>query len=217
MKKIVILLSLIVILLSLSGFSLVKTEYFNETDLYDVQKIYETEEIEACALGRTKTYMDYRTVTNTSSTQYWYIKNVMHTDEKTGFLLDEDGFIGVALGTYFGPVGSRYYITLESGVVIPVIKIDQKDDRHTDSNGCAQRWDGSVFEFVIDSDIADRYYGHYANGLVLQGNYSNYYLYQGSIVKIEKVLDEKRDDYVTYLIEDLSPVDYSIFDYASGY
>lgn len=217
MKRLFLLLILVLLTLAFSGFKLEQDGKFNETDLYETQKIYETQEIDACALGRTKTYMDYRAITNTASVQYWYIRNNMEVDETTGFLLDADGFIGVALGSYFGPIGSRYYITLDTGIVLPVVKIDEKADRDTDSNGCAQRWDGSVFEFVIDSSIADNYYGRYGNGLVLQGNFSNYYLYEGSIEKIEEVLDEKKDNYVTYSLNPLSPADYSIFDYASGY
>ena len=217
MKKALGILTILIMMICLSGFKLTKDGSFNDTDLYDTEKIYETEEINACALGETKTYMDYRSITNTSSIQYRYIKANMTVDNKTGFLLDDEGFIGVALGSYFGNIGTRYYITLDNGVVLPVVKIEEKADRDTDYEGCAQRYDGSVIEFVVDKDIANSYYGHYANGLVLQGNYSNYYIYDGSIEKIERCLDEKKQDYVTYDLKDKEPEDYSIFNYASGY
>lgn len=217
MKKAITLISIVLIMTLSAGFKLVPDGSFSDSNLYDLQKIYEVEEVEACALGRTKTYMDYRAITNTSSSQYWYIRNYMEVDETTGFLLDEDGFIGIALGSYFGPIGTRYYITLDTGIVLPVVKIEEKADKDTDSKGCAQKWDGSVIEFVINADIANNYYGYYGNGLVLQGNFSNYSIYQGSIEKIERVLDEKIDNYVTYKLNSISPVDYSIFNYASGY
>lgn len=217
MKKALTFLSIILLTVALAGFTNDKSDHFNTEDLYDYQKEYVAKEVGTCALGNTKTYMDYRAVTDPSSVQYWFIKENMTVDQKTGFLLDEDGFIGVALGSYYGTIGDRYYFTLDSGVVLPVIKIDEKADRDTDASGCYHTLDGSVIEFVIDRNIADEYYGHYANGLVLQGNFANYYLYNGDIVKVEKVTDEKRSDYVTYVESPtLIPTD-NIFEYASGY
>lgn len=190
---------------------------FDVSSLYDYQKEYESEEVNACALGKTKTYMDYRATTDPTSEQYWYIRNYMEVDEKTGFLLDEDGFIGAALGSYYGNIGDKYYFTLDSGVTIPIVKIEEKADRDTDASGCYHRLDGSVIEFVIDSDIAGDYFGTYRNGLVLQGNYANYSIFKGEIEKVEKVSDKKREDYVTYVDSpDLMPSE-NIFEYASGY
>ena len=46
-----------------------------------------------------KTYMDYRAITDTSSAQYQFI----HSDQimicEDGFLRDDEGFIGVAMGS----------------------------------------------------------------------------------------------------------------------
>lgn len=189
----------------------------NLDNLYIYQKRYTSQDVGACALGQAKSYMDYRAVTDPTSPQYWFIKNNMEVDTSTGLLLDEDGFIGVALGSYYGVIGDRYYFTLDSGVVLPVVKIDEKADKDTDENGCYHLSDGSVIEFVIDSYYANEFFGYYNNGLVLQGNFANYHVFKGSIIKAEKVLDEERRDFVTYAdVEDLIP-DPSIFDYASGY
>lgn len=217
MKKVLSITLLILMLVTLSGFTDEQSDSFDVNDLYDYQKEYVAEEVGVCALGRTKTYMDYRSVTNPTSVQYWFIRENMEVDEKTGFLLDEDGFIGVALGSYYGKIGDRYYITLDSGVVLPVVKIDEKSDRDTDSTGCYHTGDGSVIEFVIDKDVANEFYGYYANGLVLQGNFSNYSTYRGSITKVEKVTDEKRTDYVTYVDSPIILPNENIFEYASGY
>lgn len=216
MKKILAILSTILLITVLSGFTIESGDFDNE-ELYDYQKEYVAEEVGACALGNTKTYMDYRSVTDPSSKQYWFIRDNMEVDPLTGFLLDEDGFIGVALGSYYGNIGDRYYFTLDSGVVLPVVKVDEKSDRDTDSTGCYHTGDGSVIEFVIDKDVANEYYGYYANGLVLQGNFSNYPIYKGSIVKVEKVTDEKRKDYVTYVDSPVIIPNENIFEYASGY
>jgi len=223
MKTVVSLLVITLLaLLTLSGsymkeYKAPEKEGFKLETLYDYQKEYKTEDAGVCAANDTKTYMDYRAITDTSSKQYKFIQENMTVDDKTGFLYDKDGFIGVALGSYYGEIGDRFYFTLDSGVVLPVIKIDSKADAHV-VNGCAHAGDGSVIEFVIDREKADEFFGQYGNGLVLSGNYNNYDLFHGEIVKVEKVLEEKNDSYVTYvdnLNPDLDRQDY--FNYASGY
>lgn len=213
MKK---LLLLLIFALLLCGFKDVKVE-FSLDDLKEYQKEYVSEEVDVCSTNKTKTYMDYRAITDTSSTQYKYIRDNMVLDEQTGFLVDEDGFIGVALGSYYGVIGDRYYFTLDSGVVLPLVKVEEKADGDT-NGGCYHYSDGSVIEFVIDKDVASEYFGSYSNGLVLSGNYNNYSLFKGEIAKVEKVADEKKEDYVTYVEKEEVPFNNDdIFDYASGY
>lgn len=213
MKK---LLLLLIFGLLLCGFKDVEVE-FSLDDLKEYQKEYVSEEVDVCSTNKTKTYMDYRAITDTSSTQYKYIRDNMVLDEQTGFLVDEDGFIGVALGSYYGVIGDRYYFTLDSGVVLPLVKIEEKADGDT-NGGCYHYSDGSVIEFVIDKDVASEYFGSYSNGLVLSGNYNNYSLFKGEIAKVEKVADEKKEDYVTYVEKEEVPFNNDdIFDYASGY
>lgn len=166
--------------------SRVMAEEFSLDDLADYQKTYMSEEIEVCSTSSVKTYMSYRLITSTTSAQYRYISGYMTVDLETGLLIDEDGFIGVALGSYFGEIGSRYYITLDTGVVLPVVKIESKADEHT-HNGCSASSDGSVIEFVIDTDIASSYFGTATNGYILSGNFNNYDIFNGSIIAIEKV------------------------------
>ena len=201
----------------LGGFSFKNSGAFTQRNFYDIERKYETREVGACAFGAVKSYMDYRAITNTSSRQYRFIRNYMEVDKTTGFLHDEDGFIGVALGSYYGVIGSRYYFTLDSGVTLPVVKIDEKDDRDTDASGCYHLYDSSVIEFVIDSDIANSYYGHYGNGLVLQGNFANYPLFRGNIVKVEEVLEEENPEHVSYGVYSEKDEGYSPFVYGSGY
>ena len=222
MKKIISILIVLSVLTILSGYTLGETKEdesksFDINNLYDYQKEYKSKEIDVCAIGKTKTYMDYRATTSKSSNQYQFMRKNMYVDDKTGFLFDKDGFIGVALGSFYGEIGDRFYFTLENGAVLPLVKIEEKSDVDTDPTGCYHTCDFSVIEFVIDKDVANEYFGYYGNGLVLQGNYANYPLFNGGIVKVEKVLDEKNDSYVTY--ENIEPIvmDYSIFNYASGY
>lgn len=181
-------------------------------------KIFKTESIETCGIGSVKSYMDYRAITDPSSRQYRFIQEYMTVDEETGFLYDKDGFIGAALGSFYGVIGDRFYFTFENGVTIPIVKIESKANIDTDSKNCYNPNDNSVIEFVIDRDIANEYFGYYGNGLVLQGNYGNYPLFKGRILKVEKVLDEDTDATIEYHAgQDNSIEDSNIFYYASGY
>lgn len=226
MKKYFKLLTLILVVLIFSGFTYIddsseeetnESGAFNIDDLYDYQKEYVGEEISVCASGTAKTYMDYRATTVRSSRQYQFIHNNLTVDETTGFLYDEDGFIGAALGSFYGEIGDRFYFTLESGVVLPIVKCEEKADEDTDSSGCYHTSDNSVIEFVIDKNYALDYFGRLSNNYVLNGNYNNYELFKGSIVKAERVTDEKSENYVTYSSDSSSVTQYDIFEYGSGY
>lgn len=135
-----------------------------------------------------KTYMDYRKITNVSSPQYQYIYNsgeVYICDD--GFIRTVDGkdYIGVALGSYFGDIGNRYIFTLDTGVELRVIKIEEKADIHTDSNGYQHKSDGSIIEFVVDTEKMS--YAKEENGHIYSGNFNNNEWLKGKIIRIEKV------------------------------
>ena len=220
MKKIVVIISILIMMACLSAFTIEddnEIDTFSLENLIDYQKKYATEELEVCASNSAKTYMDYRMTTVVSSRQYQFIHNELTIDYNTGFLVDDDGFIAVALGSYYGQIGDRFYFTLDSGIILPLVKAEEKADVDTDSSGCYHLDDSSVMEFVIDDDYAAAYFGSRSNGLVLDGNYNNYYLFSGDIVKVERVLDEYNDKYVTYSIEPQITKKDNIFNYASGY
>lgn len=176
-----------------SGFT---ADQFSLSKLKNYKKEFKSVSIGACSTSSTKTYEDYRLITSVGSAQYQYIHNHCTVDEETGFLIDEDGFMGVAMGFSFGAIGSRYYIELDSGITIPVVKVDAKAAEHA-SNGCSANSDASVIEFVIDTDKAMAYFGG-ANGLASSGNFNNYKYLKGKIVDIEQVLDERIEDGVVY-------------------
>lgn len=134
-----------------------------------------------CSDSSVKTYMDYRAITDKSSNQYRYIQAHM-TVGADGFLYDEDGSIGVALGSHFGPIGSKWEIVLDTGITFKAVKIDEKADRHV-YNGCQHKQDGSVIEFVIDS----RKFEKASNGYVWQGNFNNNPDFKGKISAMYKV------------------------------
>lgn len=224
MKKTAFCAFMIILMMVMSGFTYINNDNseeegynFNLDALYDYQKEYKTEELSVCSGNTAKTYMDYRMTTVVDSRQYQFLNYKCYVDRQTGFLYDEDGFIAVALGSYYGEIGDRFYFTLDSGIVLPLVKGEEKADEDTDYTGCYHTYDGSVIEFVIDSDYASRYFFSNDNGLVLNGNYNNYSLFRGSIVKVEKVLDEKSEKIVTYQIDNEPPKNIDIFNYASGY
>lgn len=137
-----------------------------------------------CSTSSTKSYMDYRTITSKTSKQYRYIKEYMTVSED-GFLHhNTTDRIGVALGSVFGPIGTYWDVTLDTGITLHLVKIDEKDDSHT-INGCQHTNDGSVIEFVIDSK-SDAFKPHIAsNGYIYQGNFNNNPQLQGTLSYIQ--------------------------------
>lgn len=140
--------------------------------------------IELCAEGNTtKSYMDGATVTDTTSNQYQLLSQ-MHVNDR-GHYETDDGFLAIALGSYYGPVGTKYIITLDSGVQLKAIKADEKADEHM-IGGCTHYQDGSMMEFILDSETAANYYGE-VNGYVAGGNLNNIDMWKGAIVSIQRV------------------------------
>jgi hypothetical protein len=195
-KKVLIGMAAASMLVVTAGFS---AEDFNVADLKHYRKEFKSESVGACTTSSVKTYEDYRMITATGSAQYKYIHNHM-TVLDNGLLVDEEGFIGVALGYLFGGIGSRYYVELDSGITLPVVKVDEKADRDA-PNGCTASSNDAI-EFVIHSGLARDYFGG-ANGFVLNGNFNNSKYFRGGIKDIEKVLDERieLESGVTYIDE----------------
>lgn len=160
-----------------------------EIDETNIEKYtYNKETVGVCSTSSVKTYMSYKAITTVSSAQYKYIHNYMYVDSETGLLRHKEypEYIGVALGTYYGKIGSMYEFTLDTGKVLKVVKVDVKSDLHT-YNGCYHREDGSVIELVIDPAIAKNYYGRGSNGYILNGNFNNSPDFYGKIVDVKKV------------------------------
>lgn len=131
--------------------------------------------------------MDYRAITSTTSLQWSCLYedgnfelsngNIVNDD---GILKTHDGYIAVAMGSYFGDIGSKFRITTDDGNVFNVIKVEAKSDAHTDSNNIVCLSNGSIIEFVVDLDNLKSNYSSWWNFNEIDG-------YSGSIIKIEKV------------------------------
>lgn len=124
--------------------------------------------------------MDYKYITDSSSPQYKLIYS-NSIEVCTDGLLRSGEYIGVALGSKFGVIGDKFLITLNTGKQFKAIKIDEKDDRHT-VDGCHHANDGSLIEFVIDTDLAKQTY----SDAIIMGNFDYIDLFSGEVTKIER-------------------------------
>lgn len=97
-----------------------------------------------------KSYMDYRTITSVESNQY-KLQQIASTDE-SGIRKVNDRYC-IAVGSYYSTTIGQYIdVELENGEVIHGILADCKDDKHTDSKNQIHAIDGSVVEFVVDTN-----------------------------------------------------------------
>lgn len=146
--------------------------------------VVEEFDIPESAKTSTKTYMDYRAITLRDTAQY----RIIHSDEisidERGFLVTKDGFIGAALGTHFGPVGSKYIFNLDNGEQLKIIKVEVKSDAHTCSHGILDG-SGAAIEFVIDGKTDWMRDKVAPNGLIFGGNFNKYF--NGKIESVWRV------------------------------
>lgn len=141
------------------------------------------ENVQVCSISSVKSYMEYSKITNKSSKQWKYINTSGKIKIENGYLMEGE-YIGVALGSYFGEIGTKYIFTLDTGKQIKVVKVEEKSDNDT-INGCYQKYDKSVIEFVIDTHA----FAKSKNGYVNNGNFNNLEQFKGNIAKIERVLE----------------------------
>lgn len=129
-----------------------------------------------------KAYMDYRTITNTSTPQYDLQKRC-YTD-CDGFRRQTDDYV-VALGSYYSTeIGDRFEITLDTGVTFTAILGDQKADCDTDDlnqyTPIGSDNKKNVVEFVVDADQISK-------KSRMLGDMSNSYGFTGNIISIRRL------------------------------
>lgn len=131
-----------------------------------------------------KTYMDYRKITNETSGQWKLIHDKLTVCDD-GMLRDSDGRAAVALGSYFGEIGStwRFYLD-DNGTIktVDVIKTDAKADVDTEADNIIGIPAGDVIEFVIDSEA----FPVWENGYAMGGNFNNIEEYRGEVIGWEE-------------------------------
>lgn len=102
-----------------------------------------------------KPWMDYRSVTDTASAQWAIISQAVHRDDG---LLEVDGCILVALGSYWGPVGTTYRAVI-GGRTVYLMKGDAKQDQHTYGGYGYEGQNGHLIEAIVDTDYLDEMAG----------------------------------------------------------
>lgn len=149
-------------------------------ELYDVG-YYETGNSEY------KPYEDYWMITDTTSKAYQFLNGADVQVNSEGYLIYQDEYYCVALGHYFGDIGDKFLITLDSGFQFKVIIGDMKSHLHTDELRYAHQ-NGHIVEFIIDSNHP---YMHSINikyhGLINVADSK----FQGSIINIERIEEIK--------------------------
>ena len=134
------------------------------------------EEIKVVSSSTVKTYMSYTAVTNTASLQYQILSQAEHASNG---LMYYDGYICIALGSQYGPVGTKYYMTI-GGTVYKFIKADAKADIHTANGAGWTGMDGHIIECIVDMDKLD-------SRAAFSGNCN--VLIPGSITKILRIIE----------------------------
>ena len=141
--------------------------------------------LKPCSESSVKSYMERSAITDETSEQHAFIEENM--EAVNGHWVDKEGYIGVALGSWFGEIGTRWIFELDSGIKLYTVKIEHKADIHT-IDGCQHSVDGSVIEFVIDSETNPYWIG--SNGYIVNGNFNNLEHFKESIISVRK---EKKD------------------------
>lgn len=123
-----------------------------ETDEQDLLPNYNNMSVPS--INSIKSYMDYRCITLKSSRQYALQNSLAYTGEQ-GIRMVGDRYC-IAVGSYYTTTIGQYIdVELENGKVIKGILADCKDDKHTDSTNRINP-NGSVVEFVVDTDALDK-------------------------------------------------------------
>ena len=139
-----------------------------EARIEPTEQISSTRIMKPCTDSTFKSYMDYRMITNTSSEQY-KLQQSAYTNEQG--LREYKGFILVAVASRYGNVGDILAIDLEADSIYAIIG-DIKDKGH---DGCSSDRDGSMVEFIVDTQVIDP-------KIKSSGNFND--VYQGKIERI---------------------------------
>lgn len=123
-----------------------------------------------------KTYMDYRHITDKTTTQ-WKLQQGATTNED-GIRVYGNVLMG-AFGQSYADIGDYILVELDTGKSFLVINADQKALEHTDPTNRYSLDNKDVIEFIVDENKLDsdvKYHGDISPAG-----------YEGSIIKLTKV------------------------------
>lgn len=115
---------------------------------------------------------DYK-ITRQGSKQIAYV--ILGEADEQGLYEFQDKFM-IAMGSYYGALGTCYRVTLSNNRIIEVIMTERKADEHTDRLNMYTVRDGSVLEFIVDESKLPK---------GINGNVAN--VLGGYPVKIERI------------------------------
>ena len=144
--------------------------------IYENKDVEQEQQAEIKQFGVFKSYMDYRAITNKNSIQY-KLQQFASTDEN-GLRRIGDLYM-IATGSHYGLVGDIYKVTLENGLVFKAVKGDAKSDKHTDAENKVCLHNGSVVEFIVDTEFLH-------SDIKRSGSVSSIG-FEGSVINLEKV------------------------------
>lgn len=130
-----------------------------------------------------KYYEDYRMITDRTSKQWKFQQRNDVQEDYRGFLMQDGEWYAVALGSYFGKVGTKYIFTMSTGKTIKTVKGDYKANRDTCKDNYLS-YNGHILEFMINTDSS----WMIENGIIRM-NFQHYRPFKGKIIKIERVLN----------------------------
>lgn len=100
--------------------------------------------------SKTRTYMSYKAVTATYTTNYKVLNSrKAWNNASTGLRMYEDRYC-VAVGLKYGRAGDKIDLVMEDGTVVKAIIGDSKAKKDTDETMMFQRHDGSIVELITD-------------------------------------------------------------------
>lgn len=125
-----------------------------------------------------KAYMDYRTISDTSSAQY-ALQQEAWTDDQGLRRIGDDYLVAMGTGWLTNGCGDRFLVTLETGIQFTVMVGDIKADCHTDPTRRYRACGGgaNVIEFIVDTNLL-------AEEARNAGTISAYATFAGNIVEI---------------------------------
>ncbi len=124
-------------------------EYGETNNVY-----WEKKDIPTLAAALTSKSMEsYTAITATGTLNYKISHSDRATTDSNGLRMYDGVFFIMAMGTYYGPVGTYVKIAFENGKTIYGILGDQKADEHTDKRHMYAVHDNSTLEFQVNPNV----------------------------------------------------------------
>ena len=92
-------------------------------------------------------YLPHDKITRKGSKQLAYV--VLGKPDENAMYKYQDKFM-VAMGSYYGELGTCFKVTMSEGGTIEIIMTERKADKDTDKNNQYCIHNGSVLEFIVD-------------------------------------------------------------------